>query len=251
MIDRILRDNGLTEKEARIYLSALAAGEATVALLARKSRLERPTVYGIVEKMKGKGLLSLAKRRGIQYVSALPPRVLVDRFKRSAGMAEQALPQLLEMAWSSPLKPRIRFHEGMDGLKEILREFAHSQTDTMFFSDYASMPPELLAFIWKEIVPERRKLKSFGRGILPRNAVNAAQQAKDSSRLAEHRLVDFPMAENPLELLLYDDSKTAFLSLVKDEIFGVVLDSRAIYKTLTNVFQLVWNAAGAPQNVLP
>lgn len=248
MFEELLTQNGFSKNESKVYLAALELGEAPLARIASKAKLQRSTVYSLVDEMKKRGLLSLTKRSGIQYASALPPRILVDRFKQAAHAAEQGLPQLMEMAYASPLKPRVRFYEGLRGLQEVLREFSYSPERSFVFTDYEQMPPELFAFIRKQVVTQRRKLDVFTHLILPRNAVNAKIQSEDAQdkHFAEHRLVDFPRAKNPIEILLFGTSTIAFLSFTKKEMFGVIMDSPAVYETLRNVFELVWGLAKKP-----
>lgn len=241
MIERILIENGLTEREAKIYLMVLELGESTVLQIAKRTQMKRTTVYDVVEKLRSHGVVSVMRRKGSQCVSALPPRVLVDRFKQSAEMAESILPQMMELAYSSPLRPRMRFYEGMSGLKDILREVSHAGDQTFGFTDYARMPKELLEFIRKEVVPERRRHHNFIRMIVPDNAVNAKMRADDERHYGEHRLIHFPEAADHVEILLFDKTKVAFLSFAKEELFGAVLDSSAIYRTLKNLFQVLWN----------
>jgi HTH-type transcriptional regulator, sugar sensing transcriptional regulator len=246
MIEELLTQNGFSDKEARVYLAALELGEAPLARIASKAHLQRSTVYSLVDEMKKRGLLSLSKRGGIQYASVLPPRILIDRFKQAAQFAEQGLPQLMEMAYASPLKPRVRFYEGLQGLQEILYELSYSKEQSFIFTDYEQMPPELFAFIRKEIVPRRRKLNVFSHLILPRNPTNVKVQKEDAVQdlhFAEHRIVDFPRTKNPIEILLFDTSKIGFLSFTQHEMFGVIMDSPAIYETLRNLFELVWGLA--------
>lgn len=244
MLEVVLTENGFTDKEAKIYLAVLEAGETLISRVAAKTLLKRTTVYSIVDDLQKRGIVTIQKRRGLQFVSALPPQILVDRFKRAASMASDALPQLVEMAYASPLKPRIRFYEGMEGMKQVLREFTYSDPE-MVFTDYEKMPPEMFSFIRKELVPYRRKKKKFVRLIAPDNAVNRRVQQEDNADLhyAEHRLVRFPVpASNPIEFLLYG-SKIGVLSFTKDESFGMIIDSPAIHNTLKNLFLLVWDNA--------
>lgn len=240
MIEEVLKQNGLNDKEAAVYLAILESGEATVAGIARKSHLKRTTVYDILEPLRERGIVSMVKRRGIHTVSALPPQNLIDRFKRSATMAESILPQLMELAYSSPLKPRMRFYEGVDGLCEILREMSYSRQQTVGFTDYAQMPEKMFKFIRKEVVPRRRERKNVIRLIVPRNKRNLEIQKEDDIHYGEHRIADFPADAKHIEILLYDFSKSAFLSFNEHELFGVVLDSPAIHTTLRNIFELVW-----------
>lgn len=239
MLEKILTQNGLTDKEARIYVATLAAGEGTVASVARRAEVERTTVYNLLEKMQQDGLISIMKRRGIQYLSALPPRVLIDRFKSSAVLAEQALPEFLEIAFSSPLKPRVRFYDGISGLKQILREFGHSEYEKLLFTDYATMPPELARFILKEIVPLNRRT-GMPRCIAVQNEISKKIARQHT---APHRFVRYSEKGQELELLLFDRSKAAFLSFASEEQFGVIIDSLAIHRMLRNLFFFIWEQA--------
>ena len=241
MIEQILTANGFSRKEAIVYLAILEAGEITVSHIANKTHLKRTSVYDILESLKEKGVVSITKRKGVQQVSALSPRNLVGQFLQAATMAEQALPQLMELAYSSPLKPRMRFYEGMDGLREILRDMSFSKGQTLGFTDYAQMPMELFTFIRKEVVPERRKRKNFILLIVPRNERNIHVQTEDDLHFGEHRFVEYPEEKHHIEVLIYDLTKVAFSSFKDGELFGVVIDSVAVYETLQNLFWLIWN----------
>ncbi len=240
MIEQILMQNGLNEKEVRVYLAVLEGGEIPVSQIAHKAHIKRTSVYDVLESLKERGIVSMIKRKGVHTVSALPPQNLIDRFKRSASLAEGVLPQLIELAYSSPLKPRMRFYEGIGGLQEILREMSYSREQVVGFTDYALMPKALFTFIRKEVVPRRRERKTLIRLIAPRNARNIEVQKEDDIHYGEHRLVDFPKQMNHIEILIYDYSKVGFLSFTEKELFGAVLDSSAIHTTLRNIFELVW-----------
>jgi len=243
MIEQILIENGFTDKEAKVYIATLESGEATIAQIAQKAHLKRTTVYDILEPLKQRGIVSVVKRRGSHVVSPLAPQNLIDRFKRSASIAESALPQLIELAYSSPLKPRMRFFEGIPGLQEILREMSYSKQQTVGFTDYAQMPDEMFRFIRKEVVPRRRERNDVIRLIVPRNERNIQVQKEDDIHYGEHRIVDFPKDINHVEILLFDFTKIGFLSFNPKELFGIILDSQAIHTTLRNIFELVWAQA--------
>lgn len=243
MIENILRENGLSDKESAIYLATLEMGEATVAQISARSHLKRTTVYSVLEEMQKDGLVSISKRCGVVYVSPLPPRVLVDRFMRASRLAEEALPGLMALAYASPLKPRMRIQEGMEGIKNVLIEFGDSEQPTMGFTDYDGMPRELLAFIRSDVVPLRRRRGNTVRLLAPRNASNEKVREFDLSRMSEHRLVDFGSETGLLELLIYGKSNVAFLSFSRTEQFAIVLDSVAAHRMLVGIFNALWRFA--------
>lgn len=241
MYEEILIQNGFTKKEAKVYLAILEIGEATMSMISRKAKLERPTVYDIVKDLQQKGLAFITVKKGLKYASALSPKVLLDRIKISMNKAESILPDLLDMAYKSPLKPRIKFYEGMDGLKEILREYAHAEEEVYVFTDFELMPENLRQFIWDEIVPERIKRKSFARLLAPDNKVNRLEQSRYSSRYGQQKIINFPKNQTiSFEIVLFEN-KTGFLCFRKNEEFGLLIDSADINNTLKSIFLYIWN----------
>ena len=239
MFEKILTENGLSPKEAVLYLTALEAGEMTLGRAAEKSHLKRSTVYSLVESLKERGIISTSKRRGSTYISALSPRLLIEHFENSATMAKSVLPQLMELAYTSPIKPRIRFAEGMQAIKDILFEASSSKEDYIGFIDYTLMPKEIYHYIRTKVAPRRAKTGIKVRLLMPRNETDL-KVLKEYTQSIEHRIVDFPSRSNHIEILLYEGSKIGCMSYVKDEMFGVVIDSQAIYQTLYDLFMLIW-----------
>lgn len=54
-----LKDIGLDESEAQVYLTSLSLGPTTVLRIARGGETKRTTVYGIIESLKNKGLMKV------------------------------------------------------------------------------------------------------------------------------------------------------------------------------------------------
>ncbi len=241
MIEEILIENGLTEKEAKLYISTLEAGEISLSRVAERAHLKRSTVYSLTESLKKKGLIHMTQKKGLQYISALSPHLLVERFQNSAELAKSILPQLIELGYKSPIKPRIQFFEGIDGIKQILFDAACSKNDYMGFIDYELMPKEVYAYIRKKVAPEREKRKTHLRLLMPRNKTNEIV-LKEYRQKVEHKTIDFPRNENHIEILLYGEEKIGFMSYVKNEMFGVVIDSKAIYQTLASIFEILWKS---------
>lgn len=70
-----LMQYGLTEYEARTYLSLLGAGPATARDLANVSRVPRTKIYGVLDELHAKGLVQLLPERPKRYEA-----VTVDRY---------------------------------------------------------------------------------------------------------------------------------------------------------------------------
>ena len=113
----------------------------------------------------------------------------------------------------------------------------------MGFTDYEQMPQKLINFIQREVVPKRKQNLNRARLIIPDNKINREVAKLDFKNFTEHRITKFSVARNPIELLMFGSSEVAFLSFTKNEMFGIIIDSKAIYQTLKNIFDFVWENA--------
>jgi len=249
MLEQVLTLNGFSKKEATIYLAVLSSGEATAGAIANKTKLKRSTVYTVVEELVKKSILSVSNRKGIKRISALPPQALIERFRHSVATAESSLPTLLEMAYSSPVKPRLQFYEGLDGIMEVITQInaINNAEPGMIVTDYSKMPEK----VWQKIIQtgkKRERTKNRLKIIVPPNQKNIEVQAKEeeNNHYAEHRIAEFTFTDVPLELSLFDNTKVAFMSFEPGANFAVILDSAAIYNTLKNLFLFIWKH-GAPR----
>jgi len=244
MYEKILVQNGFTPKEAKVYLSILEYGQATMSMIARKTNLERPTIYDIVSRLENKGYASTLKTKGVKHVTVTPPNIIFQSLKNSLYQAEKILPDLMEIAYKSPIKPRIKFYEGTKGIKQVLREYSHSTENAYVISDYITFPKEVLDFIYKEIIPERIRRNTFTKMLVVDNPKHKVVKTKEAKYLQEHRLITFPpgMGLENQEILLWEN-KIGFLSFGNNEMFGMIIESKSISQMLKSIFYLIWQNA--------
>ncbi|MCF7835696.1 MAG: helix-turn-helix domain-containing protein [Candidatus Marinimicrobia bacterium] len=72
-----LKQLGLSEKEAKVYLASLELGEATVQEIAKQAGVNRPTTYVQIEKLTKMGLMSSVEKEGKKYFNAEEPNQLL------------------------------------------------------------------------------------------------------------------------------------------------------------------------------
>lgn len=124
-----LKELDLDEKEARVYLAALKSGEMTIAELARKAGIKRPTLYYVIESLIDKGLVvKIPKGRRVHY-RAESPRHLSNLLKRKEGVLAGLLPVLESEFRTSRKIPTITFHEGKEAIYAMYEKlFSTSKT---------------------------------------------------------------------------------------------------------------------------
>jgi len=116
-----LIEAGFSEKEASVYLAILELGEGNIAQITRKSNIKRATVYLEIDSLKNKGFVSLIKRKGRSIYLAENPLRIEERLMEKKETISKLMPQLLSIANAMNHKPKVRYFEGSDGLKEVYK----------------------------------------------------------------------------------------------------------------------------------
>lgn len=105
MLNEDLNKLGLTNGEARVYLSLLKLGSAKVGAIARDSTISYSKVYDVLQRLSIKGLVSQIIVENIKHFNAVEPYRLHEYIKRKEeeldtqkGIIDKIIPQLAEYA---------------------------------------------------------------------------------------------------------------------------------------------------------
>jgi len=88
-LKKALNQIGLEEKEAEVYLAALELGPATIQDIARKSEINRTTVYQMLKNLKSQGLISETTSGKRKLILAAEPANLKRILKQRSNCSIQ------------------------------------------------------------------------------------------------------------------------------------------------------------------
>ena len=108
---------GLSDKEAQVYLALLKHGKATGYQLSKKSKVDRSTIYFILDELRKKDLVVRAPHAKKHIYVAKDPRRIVEEKKQNIAEVEEELPGLLALA-ALDEKPNMLYYDGVDGFRE-------------------------------------------------------------------------------------------------------------------------------------
>ncbi|MDO8589742.1 MAG: helix-turn-helix domain-containing protein [bacterium] len=235
-----LQNIGLDGKESTAYLALLELGEATMGGLVKKSGLKRTTLYDTIESLKGKGLVSTAKRQKKIIYIAEDPRKILEQLDEKKSAVEKMLPELLSITNTLKQKPRIRYFEGLEGIKEVYR-------DTLRYPDQkvqAWVSEEMVLEFDKKFMDEypkkRTEKKIWAEVIAPDLPEIQRYKGLDTASLRTTRLIDperFPLA---VEISLYGPDRIGIMSF-QDQL-GLIIESGPMARTLKSIFALQWES---------
>lgn len=120
---------GFSDKEAAVYLAALELGNAGANEIARRSDINRATVYTVLDNLASKSLVTQVTQNGERrFVAESPSRIITllhlqeEEIKDRSRLAHDLLPSLQAFYNASFAKPKIRYIEGVEGLRAMRRE---------------------------------------------------------------------------------------------------------------------------------
>ena len=232
----VLTQNGLSVKEASIYVTLLEHGEASPLEISRATSIKRPTTYVILNDLVEKGLVSHVTRgRGVHY-RALDPSNLYESQELALRRLKRALPLL-----ASRGKPKsegsadMRVFEGVAGLRQVMEDTLTSKGEILCWVDVELVTRKIFKSYWTEYLKKRIQKKIRVRAIMAADHVAVSFKKRDREELRESVVI--PKDRFPLhgEMNIYND-KIAILSY--DDPVGVIIQNRAIADMQRSIFNL-------------
>jgi len=177
-----------------------------------------------------------------EYLSKILEREQKTTNERSQALKE-ILPELGKLYLSSGERPRVRFFEGIEGVKTMLAETLKPKKREGEILSILSLDEVLKIFpnILEEYTPERvrrgirsKVIYSYSGGPILNNA--------DKAMLRESRFI--PKTKLPFAGDLNIDDNEVTISVIRGlKPFGVILESKEIADSLRAVFNLAWEAS--------
>lgn len=242
-LEQQLEDFGFSNKKARVYLALLELGTARANEVAKKANLERPTTYDTLEKLIHEGYISYLEKRGVRYYMAEFPEKIEGKLLEKQKMFQQILPNLLSLYSNSTVnKPKIRFYEGLAGIKSIFADTLTTKNKRL---------RAMLSMYDTFIVPGRHYMEDYiNRRIeekiqlrVIRPSPKEIQTQYWPSVPSELREVRFPPAgiEYSMSLYIYDN-KVALISSQKEN-FGMIIESQDFSEMIGHLFEALWQVS--------
>lgn len=248
VLDKELTTLGLTPEESKVYLAALELGGSFVSGIARRAKVNRSTCYHTLGNLVSKGLVSSYQKGKVLHFVAEDPKRLMQMAEEKVQHAKALIPELLSITNTLGFKPKVRFYEGLEGIKSIYADILTTKGEVLGYTNLkkvtAFFPDFYRAYC-------HAKIKN---GIKTRNIAPATEGGveivspfypkKFDPNLLEVLMVNPKQFQFENEIVIYGN-KVAVMSLNQDELIGLLVESPVLAKTMKSVFDLAWLGATA------
>jgi len=249
-IAQVLNQLGLTDKEPDIYLALLKLpGAHPASTISTRVGLNRTTVYKTLMKLAKKGLVTKTQRHGITCFFAEDPenrlKTLVEKQQRRYAdindVILKALPNLTapEDERISSSMPRVRYYEGVEGIKQIYEAVLKEGQDYYRYGDITKIYGALGVYT-DEYIKKRNELGIKAHAIMPYYKKKDEKELKKNAReLREVMYIPHEFFPIEGEVRIFGD-KVAIISLRKESLIGVIIESDTIARMFHSIFMLTW-----------
>ena len=236
--EKALKEFGLNQKQAKIYLATLELGSATVNRIAKKAGIARSSSYDILEELVKIGIASQMTKKKILYFAVEEPKKVVTLAKQKAEILETALPQLNAIYGLAKNRPQVRFFQGKESIKQIYHEIIEDKKEGLIFSSV-----EDLFSKFKEIhlnFVEQRKKNSIPVRILIRDSELARK--RQASGVKDLRTIKILPKTYPHQgFVATFGNKIAYFSFVNDYV-AVIIESKELADIQRAMFEYLWDS---------
>jgi len=238
--ENLLKTLGMNQMQAQVYVAALELGEATMQALARKSGVNRSTIYTFIDELKDRGFILETRKQKRNIYSAAHPETLVDMQKRRVGELERMLPELLAVNNKSGKKPRVTFYEG-EGIIDVYKDMLREKKEIVAYEDLGSLKAGIPTKIF-EWFPKERARRDILIKTISRDSEFTREFAKHNrGLLRETKFTDAP--EFKTDINIYGD-KVALIDLQGETQFAVLIENHNLAETMRTVWRQLWDKLG-------
>lgn len=237
----IFKKLGFSDKESRIYLALLVLGPSSVRQLAKKTELNRGSVYDALKWLRDMELVSFYEKDTKQYFVAEDPgnlHQMVQKQTQSLSDVDKKLKEVVSELKSvydrGGERPVARYYEKGE-IRSILEDVLekcekNGEREYRVYSD-----ANIREYLYEgfETFSDARVAKSIAVKVI---AIGSGGELRG---LDERKWLN-KKNDTPTYILIYPGS-TAYISLnAQKDLVGVVIENEGVCETQKNIFDALW-----------
>lgn len=238
---------GLSEKSALTFTALLRLQEASAHQIATEAKLERTTIYKILDDLVEKELAEKSIKGKRTIFIAKPPTNLKILLEKQEGILGQLLPILSAMQGKKTVKPIVRFYENIDAIKQSLIDTLNCQEKIR--RDFASV--ESIVDLLGQRFIDHQIEERVKRGIEVRSLRCVSRESDVENKdwylrkenkeiLREVRYLPQKWSFEPV-IFIHDNTVTIISS--QKECYSLVIESKELSQALKILFDIAWTQA--------
>lgn len=256
MFENVLRQLGLSEKEAKVYDFLLKKGSSSVAEILKNVSLKKGDLYNVLYSLEETGLVIKEKKEKKLHFRAKHPynlqRFLESKITEVESQKETLkalLPTLVSTYVLTEKEPGVQFFEGVEGIKKAYNDTLKEGKEIWAILQTENVDPKIYDWLTKYYVKKRARRKIFAKVIVAEDKRAKDYVAKDRVEYRQSRLVPKDKFPIGIEVDIYGD-KVAFMGFRENsDKIAIIIENKFIAETMRAFFILAWEKAAQYKKV--
>lgn len=237
----LLKELGLTDAEAIVYISLLESGKCGAGSIIRKAGFHRATTYQILRRLMEKGFVSSVVEEKAEHFSAASPKRLLDVLLEKENKLRKALPSLEALCAAGRENQEITVYSGAKGIRSALDRMLDELGKRGEYFDFG------VSGLFREVIGPY---------------FQSWQEAKKKNRITSHVIFNCEVKENKkllqeyygkarfcpkgnpsfTDTMIYNDTVVLLIWTAKPPL-AIVIKNRENAQSYKNQFLLMWKNA--------
>ena len=230
--ERVLQKIGLSQNEAKVYLTLLKIGSAKAGKIAKECGLNRTSTYNSLRSLIDKGLVSYVIIGKIRWFQASPPSNLEVYLKNKMEVLEENLPDLEKIYRANRMESSVRLFKGNKGVRTVLEDIISTGRTNLILGSEGQLEERMPYYASRFT----RRLKE--KGIKVRSIVRSGRKG-EVSEVSEVRFVP-KNVESPMVTNIYGNKIALIIWSNPPE--AIIIENEMAARAYRSYFELLWNS---------
>jgi len=236
----VLEELGLTENEARVYLTLIETGLTKAGVIVKKTKLHRSTTYEVIRRLVEMGLASYIIKAGKRHFRATDPEKFLEVMTEREDKLKSILPALKARIHKSEIKQTAEIFEGEKGLKSAF-EYAlrGMKKGSEAYILVAARLPDSARRFFNSFHNRRAKMGVKANMIISEMARDTIGRDREKNPITQVKYLSEQIITN-VNFNIYGDRTILYMWTEKNPI-AFLIESKEIADSLKKYFDILWN----------
>ena len=242
MLEKFLKEIGLSEKEAEVYIALLQGDNFSVIEIAKITKIKRSTIYPLIKSLSKKGLVSeTTTNKKTNYQAESPERLetYVEEQKlileENSKKLKDIIPQFKSIQRQTGERPVVKYFEGKEGIMSVNEDIFKDPTQND--DTYIIYSKDLVDEVFKNDETKKIKGTRIKNKIKAHSLYTMKNGSIPSDETSERIKIDGEKYPISCDITIYKD-KVRIATLGKN-LSGIYIQSSDLAETLKSLFRIV------------
>lgn len=235
----------LDKKESEAFLELVRIGASPVSKWARHAKVNRTSMYVILERLLATGLVNTFLHDNVQHVQAIPVSkiiTLLDQKQRVIDTTKSflniQLPELLALEKTNTITPKVQFYEGRSRVEAMYEEVLKEKSFCSFF--HPERVKTIMPIYYHKIPLAIKNNNGTAKELLV-NCKNA-EEYKKLYASKRHKIAVLPKGIMFSSDTIITKDKIFLVGYGKDTVVGTEIWNGELAQTQSTLFGLLWDS---------